>query len=74
MGPKMVQKRYQKSIKKVIGILTDFWRPGGGRTGSGREQGERKKAGVGPPPRPKLLAKAKSDLKSSDMKIEDLKI
>ena len=39
------------------------------------EQVEREKVGVGPPPPPqKLLAKAKSDLKSSDMKIEDMKI
>ena len=62
MAPKMLPKRYQKSIKKMIGFLIDFWRPGGPRTGSGNERVERKKVGVGPPPpSPKLLAKAKSD-------------
>ena len=60
MTPKMLPKRYQKSIKKKIGFLIDFWRPGGPRTGSGNEQVEREKVGVGPPPQ-KLLAKAKSD-------------
>ena len=61
MAPKMLQKRYQKSIKNMIGFLIDFWRPGGPRTGSRIEVTERKKVGVGPPPSQKLLAKAKSD-------------
>ena len=71
MAPNMLPKWYQKSIKKMIDFWIGFWELPGGLVTFDRAAGP---ANWGVPPPPKLLAKAKSDLKSSDMKIEDMKI
>ena len=59
MAPNMLPKRYQKSIKKMIEFLIDFWRS----PEATREFGPAASALVwgGSPPL-KLLAKAKSDM------------
>ena len=54
----------------MIDFLIDFWSSPEAMDALAGARLDRS----GTPPRPKLLAKAKSDLKSSDMKIEDLKI
>ena len=55
----------------MIDFLIDFW---SSPEAMAALAGARLDRTVRGPPRPKLFAKAKSDLKSSDMKIEDLKI
>ena len=59
MGPNMVKKRYPKSIKKMIDFWIRFWELPGGLGMFGRPAGPANWGG--PPPLPKLLAKANSD-------------
>ena len=58
MGSKMLPKRYQKSIKNMIGFLVDFWRPPGRLHRFGKSAS---RALPDPPPQ-KLIAKAISDM------------
>ena len=57
MDPKMVKKWYQKSIKKMIGFLIDFWSSPEAMIIIGRSAGGAMSGGI---PQ-KLLAKANSD-------------